>query len=94
MRVRRDGTSWEPLTDGTVHSGFPSYSADGKQIVFRVWGEEQKGLRILNLEDRGIRVLTNEYDNLPGWSREAEHGAPMAPRTPPPTSARSPGSSC
>ncbi|WNG34877.1 hypothetical protein F0U61_15380 [Archangium violaceum] len=68
MRVRRDGTFWEPLTDGTAHSGFPSYSADGKQIVFRVWGEEQKGLRILNLEDRSIRVLTNEYDNLPGWS--------------------------
>ena len=68
MRVRRDGTNWEPLTDGTLHSGFPSYSADGRQIVFRVWGEDQKGLRILNLEDRGVRVLTNEYDNLPGWS--------------------------
>jgi Tol biopolymer transport system component len=25
-------------------------------------------LRILNLEDRSTRVLTTEYDNLPGWS--------------------------
>src|SRR4029077_9751909 len=50
MRVRRDGTGLEALTDGKVHSGFPSYSADGKQIVYRVWGEDEKeyGLRILN----------------------------------------------
>jgi Tol biopolymer transport system component len=70
MRVRRDGTGLEALTDGPVHSGFPSYSADGKEIVYRVWGEKQKdyGLRILNLEDRATRVLTTGHDNLPGWS--------------------------
>jgi Tol biopolymer transport system component len=70
MRVRRDGTGLEALTDGSVHSGFPSYSADGKEIVYRVWAEKQKdyGLRILNLEDRTTRVLTTGYDNLPGWS--------------------------
>src|SRR5215510_13820391 len=68
MRVRRDGTDAEALTDGTVHSGFPSYSADGKQIVYRVWGENNLGLRILNIEDRTTRVLTTEYDNLPSWS--------------------------
>jgi Tol biopolymer transport system component len=68
MRVRRDGTGLESLTDGTVHSGFPSYSADGKQIVYRVFGENAAGLKILNLEDRSTRVLTTEYDNLPGWS--------------------------
>src|SRR5262249_33508205 len=68
MRVRRDGTGLEALTDGAVHSGFPSYSADGKQVVYRVWGEDNKGLRILNLEDRTTRVLTKEYDNLPSWS--------------------------
>jgi Tol biopolymer transport system component len=70
MRIRQDGTGLEALTDGKVHSGFPSYSADGRQIVYRVWGESQKqyGLRILNLEDRTTRVLTTEADNLPGWS--------------------------
>lgn len=68
MRVTADGSKFEALTDGSVHSGFPSYSHDGKQIVFRVWGEEQKGLRIFNLADRSTRVLTNEYDNLPFWS--------------------------
>ena len=68
MRVRRDGTGLEELTDGSVHSGFPSYSADGKQIVYRVFGENIAGLKILNLEDRTTRVLTTEYDNLPCWS--------------------------
>jgi Tol biopolymer transport system component len=72
MRVRRDGKDWEALTDGTVHSGFPSYASDGKEIVFRVWGAEDKGLRIINLETRAIRVLTSEYDNLPFWSPDGK----------------------
>jgi Tol biopolymer transport system component len=72
MRVRRDGKDYEALTDGTVHSGFPSYSADGKEIVFRVWGAEEKGLRIINLDTRKVRVLTTEYDNLPFWSPDGK----------------------
>jgi Tol biopolymer transport system component len=72
MRVRRDGTDWEPLTDGSVHSGFPSYSADGKEIVFRVWGAQDKGLRVIDLDTRKVRVLTTEYDNLPFWSPDGK----------------------
>lgn len=72
MRVRRDGTDWEPLTDGSVHSGFPSYSADGQSIIFRVWGAQDKGLRVIDLDTRKIRVLTNEYDNLPFWSPDGK----------------------
>jgi Tol biopolymer transport system component len=68
MRVRRDGSDPEMLTDGSVHSGFPSYSADGKEIVYRVWGENNVGLRILNVETKQSRVLTTQYDNLPDWS--------------------------
>jgi Tol biopolymer transport system component len=68
MRMRRDGSNLEALTDGKVNSGYPSYSADGKQIVYRVWGADEKGLRIMTLADRSIRVLTTEPDNLPGWS--------------------------
>jgi Tol biopolymer transport system component len=68
MRIRRDGSGLESLTDGQIHSGFPSYSADGKEIVYRVWGESNFGLRILNIETRAIRTLTMGYDNLPGWS--------------------------
>jgi Tol biopolymer transport system component len=68
MMVRRDGTGAQELTGDTPHSGFPSFSADGKRLVYRVWGENNYGLRILDLEDRSVRVLTTEPDNLPGWS--------------------------
>jgi Tol biopolymer transport system component len=71
-RVRRDGSGAEQLTDGTLHSGFPSYSSDGKEVVFRVWSEKEKGLRILNLETRKTRVLTEGFDNLPGWSPDGK----------------------
>ncbi|PHQ64098.1 MAG: hypothetical protein COC10_02655 [Sphingobium sp.] len=71
-RVRRDGAGAEQLTDGSLHSGFPSYSADGKEIVFRVWSESEKGLRVLNLDTRKTRVLTTGLDNLPGWSPDGK----------------------
>ena len=68
MMVRRDGTSLTTLTEGMPNAGFPSFSPDGKQIVYRVWGGDAQGLRIMNVEDRSVRVLTTEYDNLPYWS--------------------------
>ena len=71
-RVRRDGSDAEQLTDGATHSGFPSYSADGKELVFRVYSETEKGLRVLNLDTRKTRVLTQELDNLPGWSPDGK----------------------
>ena len=72
MRVRSDGSHFEALTDGSVHSGFPSYSLDGKELVYRVWGEDNKGLRILNLETGKTRVLTDAFDNLPDWSPDGK----------------------
>ena len=72
MRARSDGSFHEALTDGTVHSGFPSYSADGRFIVYRVWGDGNFGLRIFDLETRTIRQLTDERDNLPFWSPDGE----------------------
>lgn len=62
-RVRSDGSTWEALTDGTTNAGFPSYSADGNEIVYRVWGAQDKGLRILNLKTGVTRVLTSECDS-------------------------------
>ena len=68
MRVRRDGTGLEALTDGTQNVGFPSYSADGKELVYRIVNGTELGLRILNLETRKTRTLTTALDNMPGWS--------------------------
>jgi len=71
-RVRRDGSGAEQLTDGTLNCGFPSVSADGKSVVYRVWSEQHKGLRIMEVTTRKIRVLTTEADNLPGWSPDGK----------------------
>ncbi|OON80098.1 PD40 domain-containing protein [Streptomyces tsukubensis] len=66
-RVRGDGSQPEALTDNSTNAGFPSYSADGDRIVYRVWGEKN-GLRILDLTTGATTVLTTESDNLPDWS--------------------------
>lgn len=68
MMVHRDGTGAQEVTSGIPNAGFPSFSADGKEIVFRSWGADEMGLRILSLENHTVRVLTNGGDNLPYWS--------------------------
>jgi Tol biopolymer transport system component len=70
MTVRRDGTDAQELTPSTPNAGFPSWSPDGKSIVFRSWGSNpaDMGLRIINLVDDSVRVLTTGLDNLPDWS--------------------------
>jgi Tol biopolymer transport system component len=72
MRAKADGSGHEALTDGTVHSGFPSYSADGRYLVYRVWGENNFGLRVMDLSDKSVRILTKEVDNLPFWSPDGK----------------------
>ena len=66
--VRADGSGFRELTEGANNNGFPSYSPDGKQLVFRTLGPEGQGLRVMNLEDKSVRVLTDDYDNFPLWS--------------------------
>jgi Tol biopolymer transport system component len=72
MIVKRDGTGLKDLTDGMPNAGFPSWSPDGKRIVYRVWGNDEHGLRIMNVENGLVQVLTNDYDNLPYWSPDGE----------------------
>jgi Tol biopolymer transport system component len=71
MRIKADGSMNgvpEILTDGSINAGFPSYSADGKKLVYRVWSPTEKGLRIMDLTTRSVAVLTTDADNTPGWS--------------------------
>jgi Tol biopolymer transport system component len=67
MMVRADGTQAQDLTPATPNAGFPSWSRDGKRIVYRVWGAEV-GLRLIDVGSRAASVLTRDYDNLPEWS--------------------------
>jgi len=73
MMVRRNGTDVQDLTSGTPNAGFPSWSADGKQVVYRSWGPNEMGLRVLKVQDHSVRVLTNRSDNLPYWSPDGSH---------------------
>ncbi|KAJ5970251.1 uncharacterized protein N7479_000169 [Penicillium vulpinum] len=88
VRATANGTYSEILTESqptlesnssVINSGFPSYSHDGKKLVYRVWGanstlgdKSQTGLRLLDLETRKISVLTNEWDNLPAFSPDGK----------------------
>ncbi|KAJ5448074.1 WD40-like Beta Propeller [Penicillium cf. griseofulvum] len=63
-----------------LNTGFPSFSHDGKKVVYRVWGadtaqygdEADIGLRIIDIETREITQLTRGWDNLPTFSPDGE----------------------
>lgn len=75
-RATANGSHSEQLTFGTageVNSGFPSFSPDGTQLVYRDFGPDGGlGLRILNLTDKTTTNLTDDWDNNPGWSPDGE----------------------
>jgi Tol biopolymer transport system component len=71
--MNADGTNVKSLSPGLPNAGFPNWSPDGKSIVYRVWGYDDKkvesrGLRLLNLADHSIKVLSTEWDNFPFFS--------------------------
>ena len=72
--IHPDGSGLKELTHGERRDGFPSWSPDGKHIVFRTIDKAGKGLRIADLETGEIRVLTegNHTDNFPGWSPKGD----------------------
>ncbi len=72
MMLHPDGSAMRDLTHLSINSGFPSWSPDGKRIVFRIWSEQEHGLRILNVEDGSIAKLTTDYDNFPMWSPKGD----------------------
>jgi TolB protein len=66
--IKPDGSGLREVTSGANNNGFPSYAPDGKRFVYRTFGPEGQGLRIMNLEDGQVTVLTEDYDNFPRWS--------------------------
>jgi Tol biopolymer transport system component len=72
MMVRPDGSELHELTKTAGNSGFPSWSPDGKRIVYRFWSESEYGLRIINLDDGSSTNLTTGPDNFPAWSPKGD----------------------
>lgn len=66
--VNADGSDFQVVTSGANSNAFPSFAPDGEKIVYRTEGPDGQGLRIMNLEDRSMKVLTTGYDNFPIWS--------------------------
>jgi TolB protein len=66
--VNSDGSGFHVVTAGPNNNAFPSFAPDGERIVYRTNGPEGQGLRIMNLKDRSINILTKDYDNFPVWS--------------------------
>jgi Tol biopolymer transport system component len=66
--INADGSGYRELTKGPNNNGFPSMSPDGKQFVYRSFGPEGDGLRIMNVETKSSAMLNAGYDNFPLWS--------------------------
>lgn len=66
--IRPDGSGFREVTSGANNNGFPSMAPDGKRFVYRTFGPEGDGLRIMNLETKAVTTLTTGYDNFPLWS--------------------------
>jgi Tol biopolymer transport system component len=68
--VRPDGSGLRQVTTSAQsnNNNYPSFSPDGTQMAYRVLGPEGAGIRVMNLADNSVRVLTTEYDNFPLWS--------------------------
>ncbi|OQE15405.1 hypothetical protein PENFLA_c032G04018 [Penicillium flavigenum] len=88
VRATANGTYSEVLTESNatlssnssvINSGFPSFSHDGKKVIFRIWGtnstlgdKSQLGLRLLDLETGKTSILSTEWDNLPSFSPDGK----------------------
>jgi len=66
--IDADGSAYRELTKGPNNNGFPSMSPDGRQFVYRSFGPEGDGLRIMDVETKTSRMLNAGYDNFPLWS--------------------------
>ena len=66
--INPDGSGFREVTTGPNNNGFPSMAPDGKRFVYRSFGPDGDGLRIMNIETKAVTTLTTGYDNFPLWS--------------------------
>jgi TolB protein len=73
--VAPDGSGFRLLTKTEGNNAFPSWSPDGRRIVFRLQDGRGEGLRILDIETGQVTVLTEgngNKDNFPTWSPKGD----------------------
>jgi Tol biopolymer transport system component len=66
--VNPDGSGFRQLTAGSNNNAFPSMSPDGRRFVYRTFGPDGNGLRIMDIETKQVTALVDGYDNFPLWS--------------------------
>lgn len=68
--VRPDGSEFELITKQAGNNGFPAFSPDGQQMVFRSGRDGHKNLYIMNHDGSNVRRLTDGdwTDTMSDWS--------------------------
>jgi Tol biopolymer transport system component len=66
--IHPDGTGFRELTTGPNNSAFPSMAPDGRRFVYRSFGPQGDGLKIMEIATGAVKTLTSGYDNFPLWS--------------------------
>jgi TolB protein len=68
--IKPDGSGFRAVADDGVNNGFPSWSPDGKKLVYK----RGRQLVILTLESGTVFPLTDgaHYDNFPQWSPKGD----------------------
>jgi TolB protein len=67
--INPDGSGFRELTKGPNNSSFPSLAPDGKRFVYRSFGPDGDGLKIMDIDHGTTTTLTKGYDNFRLWSR-------------------------
>jgi Tol biopolymer transport system component len=66
--VNADGTGFRELTSGPNNNAFPSMDREGRRFVYRTFGPEGDGLRVMDIGTKKVTPIAGGYDNFPLWS--------------------------